>query len=218
MFRRREHGIVDRVTLFSTPIFSFDDVGDAELDRELAGRLILESEGAAGIVRSNSGGWHSVPDLTQRPEACYQELMRRVVARVQAAIFDLAREQDVPVELRHRYAVQAWAMVMRHGDHTLVHDHAESHFSVVYYPAAGDADREMFPDSGKLCFVDPRRGGIVIPGLELFPSQFAIEPQTGLLIIFPGYLQHFVQPYRGGRPRVSISCNVRVEIDPTSAS
>src|SRR6187431_687842 len=117
MFRRREHEIVDRVTLFATPIFSFDDVGDAELDRELAGRLILESEGAAGIVRSNSGGWHSVPDLTQRPEACYQELMRRVVARVQAAIFDLAREQDVAVELRHRYAVQAWAMVMRHGDH-----------------------------------------------------------------------------------------------------
>jgi len=204
---------VERVTLFATPIFSFTDVGDPELDRELAGRLIRESESAAGISRSNSGGWHSVPDLTRRPEACYQELMLRVVARVQASLFDLAREQDLAVEQRYRYAVQAWAMVMRHGDHALVHDHAEAHFAVVYYPSAGDADPEMYPDSGKLCFIDPRRGAAVIPGLDLFPTQFAIEPQTGLLVIFPGYLQHFVQPYRGGRPRVSISCNVRLDLD-----
>ena len=208
---------MDHVTLFATPIFVFVDAADAELDRELAGRLIVESEGAPGIARSNSGGWHSVPDLTRRPEACYQDLMGRVVARVQAAFIELARGQDVTVDQRYRFAVQAWAMVMRHGDHTVVHDHAEAHFSVVYYPDAGDADREMFPDSGKLCFVDPRRGGVVIPGVDLFPSQFAIEPRTGMLVVFPGYLQHFVHPYRGGRPRVSVSCNVRLEIDPTSA-
>jgi hypothetical protein len=33
-------------------------------------------------------------------------------------------------------------------------------------------------------------------------------------VVFPGWLQHFVQPYRGGRPRVSISCNVRLELEP----
>ena len=104
-------------------------------------------------------------------------------------------------------------MVMRHGDHALVHDHVEAHFAVVYYPDPGDADLEMFPDSGKLCFVDPRRGGTVIPGVELFPSQFAIDPRPGLLVVFPGWLQHYVQPYRGGRPRVSLSCNVRLELD-----
>lgn len=207
---------MDRTTLFATPLFSFTDVGDAELDRELAGRLIVESEGSAGIVRSNSGGWHSVPDLTQREEACYQDLMHRVVARLQAVLLDLARDQGVPpTELRHRFAIQAWGMVMRHGDHVLVHDHADAHFSVVYYPSAGDADLEMFPDSGRLCFVDPRRSGTAIPRLELIPSQFALEPRTGMLVVFPGYLQHFVQPYRGGRPRVSISCNVRVEVDAT---
>jgi len=207
---------VERTPLFATPIFSFTDVGDAALDRELAGRLILESEGSAGIVRNNSGGWHSVPDLTRREEACYQDLMRRVVARLQAALDELARDQGAPPEgLRHRFAIQAWGLVMRHGDHVLVHDHADAHLSAIYYPSAGDAELEMFPDSGKLCFVDPRRGGAAIPGLEPFSSQFAIEPRTGMLVVFPGYLQHFVQPYRGGRPRVSISCNVRIEIDAT---
>lgn len=209
---------MDRVTLFATPIFAFDDAANAELDRELAGRLIAESQGTPGIVRGSSGGWHSVPDLTQRLEACYQDLMHRVIARVQLAFMELARDEDAMVDLHYRFAVQAWATVMRHGDHTLVHDHTEAHFAVVYYPDAGDADLEMFPDSGRLCFVDPRRGTSVIPGVELFPSQYAIEPRTGMLVVFPGYLQHFVQPYHGGRPRVSISCNVRLEVDPTGAS
>lgn len=204
---------MDRLTLFSTPIFTFADAGAPELDRELVRRLVVESERSPGIARSNSGGWHSVPDLTQRPEACYQDLMHRVVARVQAAFREIARSQDVAVGLPYRFAVQAWAMVMRHGDHALVHDHAEAHFSVAYYPDAGDADPAMYPDSGKLSFVDPRRGGTVIPGVDLFPSQFAIAPQPGMLVVFPGWLQHFVQPYRGGRPRVSISCNVRFEVD-----
>ena len=205
--------IVDGLALFATPIFTFDDAGDVALDRELVRRLVVESEGSPGVARSNSGGWHSVPDLSQRPDACYQDLMHRVIARVRAAFFELARSQDEAVDLRYRLGVQAWAMVMRHGDHTLVHDHAETHFSVAYYPDAGDADPVMYPDSGKLTFVDPRRGGTVIPGVELFPSQFTIVPQPGLLVVFPGWLQHYVQPYRGGRPRVSISCNVRFEVD-----
>jgi uncharacterized protein (TIGR02466 family) len=204
---------VDAVALFETPIFTFPDAGNPELDAELTRRMVAESDRAPGIARSNSGGWHSVPDLSQRPDACYQDLMQRVVARVQEAFFEIARIRDAAVVQRYRYAVQAWAMVMRHGNHALVHDHAEAHFSVAYYPDAGDADLALHPDSGKLTFVDPRRGGMVIPGVDLFPSQFAIEPRTGLMVVFPGWLQHFVQPYRGGRPRVSISANVRFEIE-----
>ncbi len=203
---------MDPLALFATPIFSFA-AETTELDRELARRMVAESERTPGIARSNSAGWHSVPDLSQRPEACYQDLMRRVVALVEAAFLEVARGQGLAVDLRYRFAVQAWAMVMRHGDHVLVHDHPEAHFSAAYYPDAGDADVDMFPDSGKLTFVDPRRGATVIPGIELFPSQFAVAPRSGLLVVFPGWLQHFVQPYRGGRPRVSISCNVRLDLD-----
>lgn len=205
--------MMDGLALFATPIFTFEAVGDPDLDRELTKRLVFESESGPGIARSNSGGWHSVPDLSQRPEACYQDLMRGVVARVESTFLELASGQRVSPDVRYRFAVQAWAMVMRHGDHALVHDHVEAHFSVAYYPDAGDADLEMFPDSGKLTFVDPRRGGTMIPGVELFPSQFAIQPRNGMLVVFPGWLQHFVQPYRGGKPRVSISCNVRLEVD-----
>jgi len=50
-----------------------------------------------------------------------------------------------------------------------------------------------------------------VAGREINPSTFTIRPRTGMLVIFPGWLQHYVHPYRGGRPRVSLSFNVRLE-------
>jgi len=198
---------VDGLALFATPVFTFPDVGDPALDRDLVARLVAESTATPGVARANRGGWHSLPDLGQRPEPCFQDLLRRIVGRVQAMFVELAG----PPQLRYRYGMHAWAMVMRDGDHTIVHDHADAHFSLAYYPDAGDTELADHPESGRLTFVDPRRGGTVIPGVELFPTQFSIAPRTGTLVIFPGWLQHYVQPYRGQRPRVTISANVRID-------
>ena len=46
---------MERSTLFATPVWSFTDAGDAERDRELAGRLVAESEHASGSARSPGG-------------------------------------------------------------------------------------------------------------------------------------------------------------------
>jgi uncharacterized protein (TIGR02466 family) len=204
---------MDGLALFATPVFTFHDDTSGELDGELTRLLVDESTREPGVQRSNSGGWHSQADLSGRPDACYQELMRRVIAGVQHAFRETVRGQRLELAPRYRFGVQAWAMVMRDGDHTIVHDHADSHFSVVYYPDAGDADLARHADSGKLMLMDPRRGGSVISGVALSPSLFAIAPRTGMMVVFPGWLQHFVQPYRGTRPRVAISCNVRLEAD-----
>ena len=34
---------------------------------------------------------------------------------------------------------------------------------------------------------------------------------AALFLVFPGWLKHFVHPYRGSRPRVSIAFNVKIE-------
>jgi len=79
---------------------------------------------------------------------------------------------------------------------------------VVYYVDAGDEAPEP---SGQLSFVDPRRSGRTIPDLTLFPTSFDLKPRTGALVIFPGWLQHHVHPYRGQRPRICISANLTME-------
>jgi uncharacterized protein (TIGR02466 family) len=202
---------VDRFELFGTPLRVFALDGVAGLNRELAAALTAEAESSSGIQRSNSG-WHSVPDLSLRPEPCYQRLMQAVVDHVQVALRDVARAREIPIDRPLGFGVQAWAMVMTDGDYAVLHDHAQSAWSVVYYVDAGDADLEVHPDSGRLCFVDPRRAGAAIAGLDLFPSEFSLSPRSGMLAVFPGWLQHFVHPYRGQRPRISISCNLRPEL------
>jgi hypothetical protein len=108
----------------------------------------------------------------------------------------------------YRYAATAWAMVMRSGDYTTLHEHGDAHWSSVYYADAGDADTETYPESGLLAFTDPKRSGLPVPQIDLFPSTFTIRPRTGTLVLFPGWLPHYVHSYRGTRPRVSVSCNV----------
>jgi hypothetical protein len=99
-------------------------------------------------------------------------------------------------------------MILERGDYVVLHEHGEAHWSTVYYVDAGDDDAA---ESGLLAFVDPRRGGRTVPGVDLFPTTFTVRPRTGSLVVFPGWLQHYVHPYRGSRPRVSISCNVVME-------
>jgi hypothetical protein len=62
-----------------------------------------------------------------------------------------------------------------------------------------------------LALVDPRHGGRQMPGLELLGTTFTVLPRTGRLVVFPGWLLHYVHAYRGQRPRVSVSCNVIFE-------
>jgi len=197
--------------LFGTPVATFllDDM--AELDRELTTRLVAEAETTPGITRSNYGGWHSPPDLSLRHEDCYQQLMQRIVDRIHIMFRELAEIEGVTIDHDYTTSLQAWAMVMKNGDYSTIHDHANAHWSVVYYVDAGDADLTAHPQSGAFTLVDPRRGTAVIGGVDLFPTQFSIRPVSGMLVVFPGSVQHFVHTYRGRRPRISISCNARLE-------
>jgi hypothetical protein len=102
-------------------------------------------------------------------------------------------------------------MVMRSGDDTILHDHSEVHWGTVYYADAGDADEAAHPASGMLALVDPRQGGRPMPGLELIGTTFTVQARTGRLVVFPGWLRHYVYMYRGQRPRVSTSCNLVFE-------
>jgi len=195
--------------LFPTPVSMYDLPNMDEVNRDLTARLVGESDSSPSVQRSNVGGWHS-ENLAGRPEACFRTLLQCVVTRVRETVEALAQErgQGLPAM---RMGVHAWAMVMRNGDYTIPHDHSEVHWATVYYADAGDADEGAHPASGLLALVDPRHGGRPMPGLDLVGTTFTVLPRTGRLVVFPGWLLHYVHAYRGQRPRVSISCNVIFE-------
>jgi len=198
---------MDRFALFPTPLFVYDVPNVDVINRELGELLRAEAQGSPGVHRANVGGWHSAPDLAHRQEPCYRAVMKVIVDHVGATYSKIVSATGLATSPPWSFAAQAWAMVMRNGDYTIAHDHGDAHWSTSYYVDAGDADLERSPDSGALAVLDPRRGGRPIPGLET-GSTFTVRPRTGMLVVFPGWLQHYVHPYRGTRPRIAIACNV----------
>jgi len=187
----------------------YDLPGMDEINRDLTARLVAESVSVPSVHHSNVGGWHS-QNLAGRPEACFRTLLQTIVTRVRETVQGLAQEKGRQLPAM-RIGVHAWAMVMRNGDYTIPHDHSEVHWATVYYADAGDADEAAEPASGLLALVDPRHGGRPMPGLDIVGTTFTVLPRTGRLVVFPGWLLHYVHAYHGQRPRVSISCNLVFE-------
>jgi len=205
---------MDRLTLFSTELTVFRPDGVTELNDALKRTLLAERAlGPSGFKASVSGGWHSRPDLAMRREEPFQALMALFVDHVGYCLQGMAAERGLEVP-QHRWSVQSWAVVLDRGGYNLLHDHAAAHWSVAWYVDAGDPPPADAADAGALSFVDPRRAAPVIPGLELAPSTFTVHPQSGMLVVFPGALQHYVHPYQGERPRICVSANLRMELTP----
>jgi len=190
----------DSLNLFATPI-QFVDLPGID-NAGLAALLVDEEARVPSWKRANVGGWHSAPDLGGRP--AFVPLIRAIVDSVGKLVARLAAEERIAMP-SFRYGVTAWAMVLRDGHYVSTHDHGDAHWSVAYYVDAGD---DAPAPSGRLAMLDPRRGGRGLAELPLFPSTFELTPRTGMLVMFPGWVQHFVHAYRGTRPRICVSCNL----------
>ncbi len=203
--------VASHLPVFATPLSMYESADMDEVNCDVTARLVAESVSVLSISHSNVGGWHSQSDLALRADASFRALIQYIVARVRETVDALASESGLGMPAM-RMGAQAWAMVMRNGDYTIPHDHADAHWSTVYYADAGDADEAVHPDSGLLALIDPRHGGRPMPGLDLLGNTFTARPRTGRLLVFPGWLYHYVHTYRGQRPRVAISCNVTFEL------
>ena len=208
---------MDRFALFSTPMFVYDPPNTESLNRELTERFVAESIAKPGIQRANMGGWHSIPDVAHRDEPIFQTLIQIIVDHAIQSMQQIATAIGKRSLQPVRCAAHAWAMVMRDGDYTIVHDHGNSHWSASYYLDEGDADLTKYPNSGLFAVLDPRGSSRHIPGIEeASQSTFTVRPKTGRLVLFPGWLEHYVHPYRGTRPRVAIACNLTVSLPPSA--
>lgn len=197
--------------LFETPLFVIELAGRAGADRALAQRLVAEAGATPGLAVSNRGGWHSPPDLAQRRDPELQALCADLVSHMHQATARMAALRGLETPGGFDVALTAWAMVMRRGDYTVPHEHPAATWSAAYYLDPGDDD-PAHPEAGAITFLDPRRAAPGIAGLDLFPSAFTVRPTQGALLVFPGYLQHWVHPYRGERPRVAIAANGTVRV------
>jgi uncharacterized protein (TIGR02466 family) len=180
-------------------------VPDAEAMNQELRELILAEEGSyLTLGRSNIGGWHSRPDFLNRPEAAVAALttwVTWVVSQMVHATTGLGA-------FKGQLSVSAWATICREGAYHAPHSHPGSAWSGVYYVDAGVFNPNR-PLSGVLEFLDPRVGveAVNTPG-DLSGDPVRVRPESGLLVVFPSWLYHWVHPYAGQSPRIAVSFNV----------
>jgi putative 2-oxoglutarate-Fe(II)-dependent oxygenase superfamily protein len=108
------------------------------------------------------------------------------------------------------FADDTWASVYRAGDYCMPHSHLRSNVSIVYMVDTGDDDPDD-PMAGKLCFADPRIDACCPDEPSRVTRHMIPEMPPGMMLIFASDYLHSVNPYRGQRPRITLSWNITLD-------
>lgn len=190
--------------LFSTPIATHRVANAIELNRGIKDIILAEEAEKPSTGRSNIGGWRSEHDLLTREEPEITALCDEI----RAAIRHVFQATVGPDGFNGYFAINGWANVLRRGNYNTLHNHPESAWSGVYYVDIGTQNAEH-PLSGMLEFMDPRPFVEMVstPGMP-FGLPVRIQPEDGLMVIFPSWLYHHVHAYSGDGARIAIAFNI----------
>ncbi len=185
--------------LFPTALFVFDLKAHSALNAQLLALIYhLRSLDAGDTTsRSNVLGWHSRGNLFDLQEV--QPFKALVDGAIATAASQMGYDQ-VPIT-----AANCWANINPKYASNKIHDHANCLFSGVYYV-------QTPPESGVLMFYDPRTAKTFykpnVPQFTAYTADaIAHAAEAGLLLIFPSWLRHGVEPNLGEGDRISISFN-----------
>jgi uncharacterized protein (TIGR02466 family) len=191
-------------------------IPDADaINQDLQALIIAEEAEYSSLGRSNIGGWHSRLDFLGRRDPAVSALTAWLTWALRRMIDATAGSNAFKGTL----SVSAWATICRAGAYHAPHSHPDSAWSGVYYVDSGTESSDQ-PLSGALEFLDPRAGveAVTAPG-DPYGEPFRVRPQSGLLVIFPSWLYHWVHPYAGQTPRIAVSFNATLasgaEVDST---
>jgi len=159
----------------------------------------------SGIQASNYGGWHSGADLLDWP---YQEVNTLATEFLKAGreLTSSILPAGITGNLEVKFEGGCWANVSREGNYNKVHNHPGSMWSGCYYVCTGAPEPEP-KFNGWIEFQDPRPGNI-------YGGKERVEPEAGMLLLFPGWLNHYVNPFIGAGERISIAFNLNAEVTP----
>lgn len=112
---------------------------------------------------------------------------------------------------------RGWIRVYKFGGYTSAHHHAFNSFISVclYLKANGDGRFVMHDPRGAVNWLDVEPKNHARPKDEFPTEGFTypgsntnkVEPQTGMIVIFPGFLTHSVEPNMSQQERIVLASN-----------
>jgi uncharacterized protein (TIGR02466 family) len=190
---------VKKQLLFAIPLYQKQLPRFAEKQAETIKTILAMRDGCVGIARSNAGGWHSTDDLhkSENPEIAW--IMQRALQIAESCIVEYYGES----KQGQLHMVNAWANINGPGNWNAPHIHLPCQWSGCFYVNVNDA--AQLRNDGNIIFIDP---------LPLGPhfrkaTNSVIQPKTGMILIFPSYLMHMVEPHQSDEERISIAFNLQ---------
>ena len=180
---------------------TLDDV--VPLNHRLCEIVLDRERSSEGLKVSNVGGWHSSVDLLEWAEPEIKVLEAKIMAAGREYTSSML-PPGIEGEAEVKVYGGCWANVMRDGGYNKIHNHPGAVWSGCYYVSTGKPTPQ--PDyNGWIDFQDPRPGNI-------HGGKARICPESGLLLMWPVWLNHYVNPFSGKGERISIAFNLDAEV------
>ncbi len=155
----------------------------------------LRAADPASAGRSNRSGWHS-EDRAILDKLIFAPLEAEI-RRLTGHALDHVAGEHVP------FKISSWVNMHDRGGLNQLHMHAHALLSGVFYLGVPEG-------SGPLMFRDPRPGVLHSPFIGEGPNALksvSLPPSAGLLVLFPHWLEHWVEQHDNDEPRISIAFN-----------
>jgi uncharacterized protein (TIGR02466 family) len=144
---------------------------------------------------STWSGWSS-QDRAILDSPAFKPLAAAITRLVNDALTQMAGEEV-------RFQLESWVNLHDRGGANQLHMHKHALLSGVFYLAVPER-------SGALYFRDPRPGVLHSPFSGEGPNAckiISLPPRAGSLVLFPHWLEHWVEPHDSDQPRISIAFN-----------
>ena len=167
--------------------------------------MAMRAAQPAPAGRTVRQGWNSKDmEVLARPE--FAALQSAIRSACTSALAEMG-QGSVP------FALQSWINMHDRGGFNFLHMHEGSLLSGSFYV-------RVPPGSGQFVFRDPRPGvilGSVKGGIPNGHADIHLTPSDGLLVLFPCWMEHYVEPHESDEPRITIAFNAIDDAPPAKS-
>jgi uncharacterized protein (TIGR02466 family) len=157
--------------------------------------LAMRAASPKAAGRTNRQGWNSEDmAVLERPD--FAALKQAISGACASALGEMGQGQVA-------FCLQSWVNMHDRGGFNFLHMHEGTLLSGSFYISVP-------PGSGQFVFRDPRPGvihGPVKGGMPNGHGDVHLTPSAGLLVLFPCWMEHYVEPHENDEPRIAIGFN-----------
>ena len=169
------------------PIFTSILADHIEFNKYLKEVILEHRQNNPESTKSNVKAWHS-SWMTHKENPKFQPLADRVCNACK-----FISEGYFQCQTTEYSILNFWAMMYEESEYTIRHSHFPSDFSACYYV-------DVEPDCAPVLFEVPQNDGVNDKCETL-----TLQPQNGMLAIWPSILHHEVPPTKGRRMCISMN-------------